>query len=99
MKESVVKSIENVHQGKRSSAYVLGDHTTSFVVPMKKAIKEIKEELIRAKNVVVHGMTLRGENEGDDRIDKIEDNNMLDEVVKVTNPGSTTKLKSMISRS
>ena len=36
LKESVVKSIENVHQGKRSLGNVLGDHSTSFVVPMKK---------------------------------------------------------------
>ena len=38
LKESAVKSIGNVNQGNRSFADVLGDHTTSFVVPIKRAI-------------------------------------------------------------
>ena len=58
---------------------------------MKKAIKEINQKYTLAKIIVVHGLTVSGETEGDDRIDEIED--MLDEVVKVTDPGSTAKIE------
>ena len=52
-----------------------------MVVPMMKAMKEIEKDASKSRNVVVHGLTLSGENEGDDRVDEIEE--MIDQVVGV----------------
>ena len=91
LKESDVKLIGNVHQGKHSFADVPGDHTTSFVAPVKKAIKEIRHS---SKICCRPQADSSGENEGEDRIDENRDRrHELNKVVKETNPGSTSKIE------
>ena len=80
MKNSAIKTIKELHKKDRSFADVVGQ-STSLVVPMKKSMKGIKKEDYKSKNFVIHGLALSGNNEGDDRVDEIEE--MVDQVVQV----------------